>query len=181
VKEGEVKKKGMLLGLLWAVLAVQGCTGTMTGLRPTGSPPVIIGAWVPANGRYGDTVRIYLAASDPDGDMDRVAVQVTQPAMGTYPTNWIFLKSEYRKEFAGYLQWNTAGKSDTLAEGTPITLNLTVHDKGGNVSAEVLLDYQFLTGGPRVSPPPPPFNQANIPRIGRIDIELVNPMQPDID
>jgi hypothetical protein len=176
-----MKRNRMVSWMLLAALAIPGCTGGMMGARPTGSPPVIIGAYVPASGRYGDTLKIYLAASDPDGDMDRIAVQVIQPAMGTYPTNWIFLKPEYRKEFAGYLQWNTAGKTDTLPEGTPITLNITVHDKGGNVSAEVLLDYQFLGGRQRVSPPPPPFTQANIPRIGRIDIELVNPMQPDID
>jgi hypothetical protein len=176
-----MRRNRMFCWILVAAFAVPGCTGNRMGLKLTGSPPVIIGAWVPASGRYGDTLKVYLAASDPDGDMDRVAVQVTQPAMGTYPTSWTFLKLEYRKEFAGYLQWNTSGKNDTLPEGTPITLNITVHDKGGNVSAEVLLDYQFLTGGPRVSPPPPPFNQANLPRVGRIDVELVNPMQPEID
>jgi hypothetical protein len=126
----------------------------------------------------GDPIKIYLAAEDPEGDMEKIAVQVTQVGYGFYPTSWSYLKPKYNKQFVGYLQWDTFSPgTDRMPEWTKIKINVTIYDKAGNRSKEVDFPYEFLTGTFPSPPLPLPFSQGKMYRIGWIDVDLINPLE----
>jgi hypothetical protein len=137
------------------------------------NPPVITTAFAVNKGYYGFVWKIYIEAKDPDGDMDRIAVVVDQAGYGHYPTDWIILKPRYREHFIGYLQWNTfSSKASHLPEWTQITVKVSIFDKAGNESKEAVFPFTFESGTENKYQLPPPFDKANIPRIGHIMIDL---------
>jgi hypothetical protein len=170
-----------LLGLI-GLIALYGCADNRPILGvpvvPEGTkPPVITAYFAPSEGVFGYPVRVYLAAEDPEGDMLRIAVQVSQVGYGYYSTDWVFLKPPYQKRFVGYMQWNTASThTPYMPEWTQITIKVSVFDRYGVESNEVVLPY-LLVSGARPSPPPPaPFDKGDIPRLGYIDVDLFNPL-----
>ena len=145
---------------------------------PRGKAPVITNAYLIGQGRYGDVLKIYIEADDPDGEMLRVATTVDQVAYGLYPTDWIYLKPQYRRHFVGYLQWNTySSHTGYIREWTWITVKVSVFDKAGNESNVVALPFQFLSEVVKNSRPPAPFDQGNLPRLGHVGINLYEPTQ----
>jgi hypothetical protein len=148
--------------------------------KPGTRAPIIAHAFAEHKGYYGSIWRIYLEAEDPDGDMLKVASVVEQPGFGTYPTDWIYLKPRYRKNFKGYIQWNTfSSKTAYIEEWTEITLRVSVFDKAGNVSNEIVFPFTFERGtrSPDQIKPPAPFDQGNLERLGYIHIDLFEPTQ----
>jgi hypothetical protein len=72
---------------------------------------------------------------------------VEQPGYGHYPTDWIVLESRYRHHLKGYIQWNTfSSKAGYLTEWTQITLRVSIIDKVGNQSSEVVFPFTFEKG-----------------------------------
>ena len=165
--------------LLLVGLVVWGCAGTsgskVTAPKPPGgvTPPVIAASFAADKGRHGDPIRIYLAAEQKDGEMEMIAIQVTQVGYGVYPSDWIRLKEGNRARFVGYLQWNTA-RGEFLPEGTRMSINISVLDGRGNESNKVVLPYEFVSGTNSSSLLPAPFDQADVPRLGYISIVLRN-------
>jgi hypothetical protein len=174
----DLKKKVALLFVLVVFFLYAGCASnqamTRAGTPPSGSkPPLITSYFALEKGIQGDTIKIYLAAEDPDGDMRDIGTQITQVGYGVYPTDWTYLGAEYRQHFVGYLQWNTAS-NDPLPEWTQISINISVFDRRGNQSNQIVLPFEFTLGASTVAPPAP-FDQAGIPRLGYISTELRNP------
>ncbi len=137
--------------------------------------PNITRAFAVDKGYYGYIWKIYIEAEAPNGDMDRIAVNVNQTGYGNYPTDWIVLKPRCRKHFIGYLQWNTfSSKASSLPEWTQITVKVSIFDKAGNKSDEAVFPFRFESGvkNQREYQLPAPFHQQNIPRIGHIMIDL---------
>jgi hypothetical protein len=137
--------------------------------------PIITHAFAVDKGSYGYIWKIYIEAEDPDGDMDRIAVVVDQMGYGHYSTDWIILKPQYREHFIGYLQWNTfSSKTSYLPEWTQITMKVSIFDKPGNESNEVVFPFTFESGvkNQYEYQLPAPFDTRNIPRIGHIMIDL---------
>ncbi len=162
---------GLVLGLL-LLTAPHGWA--QAGASPKG--PIITHAFTVTKGVYGDAWKIYIEAEDPDGEMLRIATVVDQVGYGHYPTSWLYLKAENRKHFKGYLQWNTAD-SMIQQEWTQLTLTVSVFDRSGRESNEVVLPITFETGVKRVAsyPLPSPFDQGNLVMLGHIDTSLFNP------
>ena len=175
-----MKTKIMVSVFLLVGMVLSGCSSLPQPKPPgVGNPPVITASFAADKGMYGDIIKIYLAAEDPHGDMDRIAVQVSQVGYGVYPTSWTVVKPKYAKKFVGYLQWDTfSNDTPNLPEWTQISMNITVIDKGGFQSVPVILPYQFVTGAFSSPPLPAPFNQRVMPRIGYIDVDLINPQAP---
>jgi hypothetical protein len=172
----DLKKKVALLFVLVVFFLYAGCASnqamTTVGTPPSGSkPPLITSYFAPEKGIQGDTIKIYLAAEDPDGDMREIGTQITQVGYGVYPTDWTYLGAEYRQHFVGYLQWNTAS-NDPLPEWTQISINISVFDRRGNQSNQIVLPFEFISGARSTVTPPAPFDQAGIPRLGYISTEL---------
>ena len=147
--------------------------------KPGTRAPIITHAFAVDKGYYGYIWKIYIEAEDPDGEMLRIASVVDEVGVGSYPTDWIYLKHQYAKHFAGYIQWNTFSSATSyLPEWTQITLKVSVIDKSGNESNEVVFPFTF-----EISPkqyayhPPAPFDQGNLPRLGHITVNLYYPGQ----
>jgi hypothetical protein len=107
--------------------------------------------------------------------MDKIAVVVHQTGYGYYPTDWIVLRPRYRKQFTGYLQWNTfSSKASSLPEWTQITMKVSVFDEAGNESNQVVFPFRFESGlkNPYEYQLPAPFDKGDIPWIGHIMIDL---------
>lgn len=144
--------------------------------KPLTNPPVITHSFAVEKGYFGMGWRVYLSAEDPDGDMLKIAITVDQLGYGHYPTDWIYLKPVHQKHFKGYLQWNTfSSKTHFLTEWTQITINISVFDKAGNESNIVVFPFEFISGKPQPTPPPAPFDQGDIPKLGHITIDLYEP------
>jgi hypothetical protein len=140
--------------------------------------PIITHAFAVERGYYGYIWKIYIEAETPEGEMLKIASVADQPGAGRYPTDWIYLKPQYQKRFRGYLQWNTfSSKTAGLREWTQITLRVSIIDKAGNESNEVVFPFTFESGigDPYQYDLPPPFNEGDLPRLGHIFIELYQP------
>ncbi|NWF93062.1 MAG: hypothetical protein HXY46_09095 [Syntrophaceae bacterium] len=170
------------LSYVFAVLLLLGIWSISPGWaqsKPTGSPPVITHSFAVEKGPYGYVWRLYIEAEDPDGDMLKIASVVRQTGYGHYPTDWIFLKPDQRRHLKGYIEWSTySSKAPSLTEWTRITLTVSVLDQAGNESNEVSFPFTFESGvkNPYQYKAPPPFDQGNLPRLGRIFIDLFEPL-----
>jgi len=142
-----------------------------------GQPPTISSYFAPEQVRYGDPVRIYLAAEDPDGEMLRIAAVVSQLGYGDYTTDWTYLKPGDEKSFKGYLEWNTNSGTPILPENTRITLTISVFDRAGNESNEVVLPMLFVSSLVPNPPVPASFEQADNHMLGHVMINLRNPIK----
>ncbi len=145
--------------------------------RSGSNAPVITHAFTVDKLIYGDILKVYIEAEDPEGEMVKIATVVEQAGFGRYPTSWAYLKPANRKRFKGYLQWNTfSSKTPFVSEWTPITLTVSVFDKSGNESDVFTFPITFESGVKRASsyPVPPPFNQNDVSRLGFINIELID-------
>lgn len=160
-------------------LPYQGWTQLVPYTKPGPHAPIITHAFAVDKGYYGYIWKIYIEAKDPDGEMLRIASVVHGAGVGRYPTDWIYLKHKYAKQFAGYIQWNTfSSKAGYLPEWTQITLTVSVVDKAGNESNEVVFPFTFeITPHPYAYKPPVPFDHGTLPRLGYITVDLYSPGQ----
>ncbi len=146
--------------------------------KPGTHAPIITHSFAVEKGSYGYIWKIYIEAEDPDGDMLRIASVVDQVGFGHYPTDWIYLKTGYEKQFKGYIQWNTfSSKTSYLSEWTRIELKVSVLDKAGNESNVVVFPFEFVSGVKdqyQVNLPAP-FDKGGLPRLGYIHIDLYDP------
>jgi len=150
---------------------------TLAGRPDEPRGPLITHAFTVEKIKYGDILKVYIEAEDPDGKMVRIATVVDQAGYGRYPISWVYLKETDRKHFKGYLQWNTfSSKTSILSEGTPITLTTSVFDKSGKRSNAFTFPITFESGVKRASSYqlPSPFDQKDVRRLGSIDIELMD-------
>jgi hypothetical protein len=170
-----------LMGLVFAVTLFfipKGWSQTKSETKA----PVITHAFAVEKGYYGYIWKIYIEADAQDGDMLRIASVVDQTGYGHYPTDWVYIKPPYRKHLKGYLQWNTfSSNASYLQEWTNITLRVSLFDKAGNESNEVAFPFSFETGvkDQYKYKLPPPFDQGDLPRLGYINIDLVDPYNQD--
>ena len=63
-----------------------------------------------------------------------------------------------------------------LKEWTQINLKVSIFDKAGNESNEVVFPFIFETGVGREPKPSTPFDQDEIPKLGNIHIDLFEPL-----
>jgi TolB-like protein len=150
---------------------------TMAGRPEKPRGPYITHAFTVEKIMYGDILKVYIEAEDPDGEMVRIATLVDQAGYGSYPVSWAYVKPTDRKHFKGYLQWNTfSSKTPFVSEWTQITLTISVFDKSGNKSNSLTFPITFESGVKRASSYqlPSPFDQKDVKRLGSIDIELMD-------
>ena len=139
-----------------------------------GETPVIKAFYAPQTVRRGDVLKIYVEAEDPEGEMARISVVAGQPGYGRYPTDWVRLRPEHREFFRGYLQWNAPGSAPPVSEWTELTLEISVSDRSGRESAEVVLSFRFVSESIPASCLPSPFLEGD-PRLGYLNIPLFEP------
>lgn len=137
--------------------------------------PIITNAFAAVKGPYGSVWKVYIEAEDPDGDMEKIAVVVHQIGYGSYPTDWIILKPQYRRHLNGFLQWNTfSSKTASLPEWTQITMEVSIFDKAKHESNKVVFPFTFESGVREQDENrlPAPFDRGNLPPIGYVMVDL---------
>jgi hypothetical protein len=132
--------------------------------RAVGNVPIITAHFASSDLRPGDTLKIYLKASDPDGDMKYIVASVKQAGIGVSPVSFTRIRGENTKELSGYVYLNTMLGSD-YASLTFFNLALTlwIQDRAGNFSAPVEVPVAF---GSRVEaqavPPSGEFKEQDL-------------------
>jgi hypothetical protein len=167
----------LFLGLMTALVFVAN-PPVWAQPKPEAKKPIITRAFAVDKGGYGYIWKIYIEAEDLDGDMLRIAAVVDQVGYGHYPTDWIYLKPRHGKGFKGYIQWNTfSSKASYLREWTQITLRVSIVDRAGNESSEVVFPFTFESGvGDQYRYKlPAPFDQGDVQKLGNIFIDLYEP------
>ena len=110
--------------------------------------PIITSHYASSDLRPGDTWKIYLKASDSDGDMKNIVATVKQAGVGVHPVSFTRIQEGNRKELSGYVYLNTMGGSSySTLTFYSLTLTLWVQDRAGNFSDPVEIP---LTFGSRV-------------------------------
>jgi hypothetical protein len=127
------------------------------------SPPVIEKSFASNQLRPGDPWKIYLLASDPDGDMETIIAVVEQPGLGAYPTSKIKIKGENRKELSGYIYLNTSGPfGHGFLHNQELTVSIQIVDKTGHTSQSIAHSVLFLSVHTQKSPPIGVFKEENL-------------------
>jgi hypothetical protein len=148
-----------------------------TQSKPDSKAPIITSSFAVEKGYYGYVWRFYIEAEGRDSDMQRIVASAYQPGYGNY-TNIlpIVLKPQFRHHLKGYIQWNSFSfKAADIPEWTQVTLKISIVDKAGHESNEVIFPITIESGvNPRYELPAP-FDQGEVPRLGYLDLNLVSP------
>ena len=166
----------LLLSLILGVMIFTAPHGWAQS-KPERKGPIITHAFAVERGYYGYIWKIYLEAEDPDGQMLKIASVVDEDGYGRYPTDYIYLKSKDQNHFVGYVQWNTfSTHTSYLPEWTRITLKVSVIDKAGNESNEVIFPFTFqITPNQYSYKLPSPFDQEDLSKLGYVMVDLYAP------
>jgi len=105
--------------------------------------PVITQSFASGEVRAGDTWRVYLKASDPDGKMKYIFATISQPGVGTYPVSITRIKDENQKELSGYISLNTAPIGSTQFFNLTLTLTVNIQGAGGVFSQAAVFPLFF--------------------------------------
>jgi hypothetical protein len=153
------------LALLVAVVLVGG--GAMFAPRtaqpaPAGkTPPVIIESFASKELRAGDVWKVYLKASDPEGQMKYIFATVSQPGANPYPVSIIRIKGENRKELTGYIYLNTAPAAQANFFNLTLTLSVSIKGTGG-FSQPAVFPLSFEAKPTPGAPPDGVFKEQNL-------------------
>jgi hypothetical protein len=115
----------------------------------------------------GKVWKVYLKASDADGDMKEFVCTVHQPGMGTYPVSITGIKEKYRGELSGYL-YLVIPFLDGL-DNVGIEVTIQIRDRAGQFSQPVKLPLYRGYLAKEEAPPPGVFQENDL---GPIMVEL---------
>ena len=124
--------------------------------------PLIIQSFASKEIRPGDTWRVYLKASDPDGRMKYIFATVSQPGIGIYPVSIIRISGENQKELSGYIYLNTAPTRLPAFFNGLLTLTVTIQRKGGQFSQPVVFPLFFQAKATKEGPPEGVFKEQEL-------------------
>lgn len=137
--------------------------GCATSESPKGertATPVITQSFASREIKIGDTLKIYLNASDPNGEMIRISAIVDQPEQ-IIPESFTKVSKENGKEFSGYLYLSTAPWANA-PDGTSITLWIQIEDRSGNLSQPVTFPLTLKSQGTQTGPPQGVFKERDL-------------------
>jgi hypothetical protein len=142
---------------------------TREGTDGTGIP-AITQSYASKEVRPGDTWKVYLNVSDPEGNIKRIFAQVDQTGVGAYPITSIWIRGDNNKELSGFIYLNTSAPGFS---GQFVKLTLTVHaqNKAGNFSKPAVFPLFIQQRATIEAPPQGVFKEQ---AIGPIMVQLQN-------
>jgi hypothetical protein len=148
-------RRGILFGLVLALMVL----GAASVSSAQGGP-VLEKVWAPAEVNWGSILKVYVKASDPEGDMRWVLVSAgkTGQAQPTGSTP-IRLKKDVRKSVNGYVYWDTNMAAQKNTEGIVV---IQVEDFKGQESEPMTVKVKIVPKGAKVEQPPADFQEAEI-------------------
>jgi hypothetical protein len=124
------------------------------------SVPVIQKSFASKGISPGQTWKIYLIASDPDGEMKNIVCTIDQPGVGVYPASFTKIKEENRKELSGYIYLNTQSWDDLTFLN--LTLTVQIQDEAGHFSAPAIFPLSFNSRFAQEPAPPGVFQEKDL-------------------
>jgi hypothetical protein len=123
--------------------------------------PVILQVYASKELPPGDSWKVYLKASDLDGDLKTVIATLGrgEAAGPGFYISLTRLKAGDRKELSGYLYWNSGKGAYVFPSGV---MTLQVQDRAGNLSDQVSLPLLFRPGARQGAPPQGVFEEKEI-------------------
>jgi hypothetical protein len=148
-------RKGMLLGLVLGLMIL----GTASVSSAQGGP-VLEGVWAPAEVNFGAVLKVYVKASDPEGDMRWILVSIgksgqAEPAGSTM----IRLKKEVRKSVNGFVFFDTSKAANKQTEGK---ITIQVEDFKGQESEAKTVTVKLVPKGAKAEKAPADFQEIPI-------------------
>ncbi len=137
-----------------------GCATLESPKGAVKATPVITHSFASGEMRVGDSWKIYLNASDPDGEMIRIFATVEQ-AGRSYPVSIRRVSKENGKEFSGYLYLSTTS-SESALDGLSITLRIQIQDRSGEFSQPVVFPLVLSSLATQQAPPQGIFKEQNL-------------------
>lgn len=136
--------------------------------------PVIIRSFASREIRPGDTWKVYIHASDPEGDMNTIICAISQPGRGSYPVSYLRVPEGQGAEFSGFIYLNTgAGQSLPFIH---LTLQVEIQDRAGNLSRPVSFLLAFNHRAEQETPPPGLFQDQELgPIMVSLDLQTGGP------
>ncbi len=122
------------------LLLAAGCA-TLESVPIGNAMPTITQSFASPKISPGDTWRIYLNASSPDGKMKKIFVTVLQAGVD-YPTTIIKVKEEDQKKLSGYIFLNTLGPGSQF-NFVDITVVISIQDESGQFSQKAAFPVSF--------------------------------------
>jgi hypothetical protein len=135
---------------------------------PSMDGPVITQAFASATISPGETWKVYLNASHPNGGMKNIFAVVRQPGAGEYPMSIIGIKEESQKVLSGYI-YLVPSAPWKLLEFVNIYLTVWIQDKSGNFSEPAILALSFRSRESQEAPPQGVFKELEL---GAIMVKL---------
>jgi hypothetical protein len=154
----------MTVPFLVAILVLWGCAYMGAGRledRYGKNRPTITHSFAAKEMRVGDVWKVYLKASDPDGDLSYIVATIDQPGKGgAYPPSYIRIKDP--KDLSGYIFFNTDVNIQQGLLYTNLTLTVAVKDKAGHFSDPVSFPLHFRNIGRQEPPPAGVFQEKEL-------------------
>jgi hypothetical protein len=124
------------------------------------NPPVIEQSFASDQSSPDDPWKIYVLASDPDGDMETIIAVVEQAGIGSYPVSITKIKGEIGKELSGYVFLNTSGYD--FLDGEKLSVSIQIRDKAGHSSQSVTHSVVLSSRQTQKSPPGGIFKETDL-------------------
>jgi hypothetical protein len=161
-------------------MAGAGCAGAeRKSAEPSSQPgqtpklpqaaPVISQSFASPQIAPGRVWKVYLKASDANGDMKEFVCTIQQPGVGTYPVSITRIKEENRNSLSGYLYLNVNVNAFRNLDFVELTLTVQVRDRAGQFSEPVKFP---LSINSRYSQEPLPEGVFQETDLGPIIIDL---------
>jgi hypothetical protein len=163
--------------LLW-LIAGAGCAAAVKknaeapaqpgeAAKPPQAAAVILQSYASPQIAPGRTWKVYLKASDADGDMKEFVCVIHQPGVGTYPVSLTRIKEGNQKNLSGYLYLNVP--SFRNLDFVELTLTVQVKDRAGQFSEPVKFPLSINSRYGQELPPEGVFQENDL---GPIMIDL---------
>jgi hypothetical protein len=108
----------------------------------------------------GDIWRVYLSASDPEGDMKAVYCNIDQPGTSTHPVSITRIPKDQQRELSGYLYLTTPGMAG-MNFGN-LVLTVQIQDRAGNFSEPLSFSLSFNPRARQEEAPPGLFQDKEL-------------------
>jgi hypothetical protein len=171
----EMMKNVVRISLFLALMAiplVMASCATVAGRKaePVGKPPVITDSFAATEVSQGDSWKVYVKASDPDGDMRYLVYSIRVSGQGGH-TNRRGVRKGDRAELLGYLNISFPPAQDAWGEWADLRMTLYIQDSQGNTSEKISFA-AALSRGVKQASPPAPFDIGGLKALGHIWVQL---------
>jgi hypothetical protein len=146
-------RRGILFGLVLGLMVL----GAASVSSAQGGP-VLEKIWAPAEVNYGSILKVYVKATDPEGDMKWVVVT---GGKGGKPTGSVPIRlgKDMKKDLNGFVYYDTGKSAQKDVSGTVFIM---IEDQKGNETEEKSVAVKIVAKGAKADKPPADFKEVAI-------------------